>query len=130
MGSPPKNRSLLFSEKNLRHISGGLRSYVLFELSRRFQEPSFFESQKSIDRCTFDRREIAEVAVELGRNNAAHELLIAAAEQGDTDAMSDLVERYGCTCLPGRYRVELLPDLIDHRVLMSADAYRNRKSHF
>lgn len=68
---------------------------ALFELSRRFQEPGFFESQKTIDTCTFDRREIAEVAVELGRDDAAHALLIAAAEQGDIDAMSDLVERYG-----------------------------------
>jgi hypothetical protein len=68
---------------------------ALFELSRRFQEPGFFESQKTIDNCTFGRREIAEVAVELGRNDAAHALLIALAEQGDIDAMSDLVERYG-----------------------------------
>jgi TPR repeat protein len=68
---------------------------ALFELSRRFQEPGFFERQITIDNCTFDRREIAEIAAELGRDDAAHALLIAAAEQGDIDAMSDLVELYG-----------------------------------
>lgn len=68
---------------------------ALFELSRRFQEQGFFESQKAIDSCSFGRREIAEVAAQFGRKDAARVLLVAAAEQGDIDAMSDFIDKHG-----------------------------------
>lgn len=82
-------------EAHLRTAAGLGLPDALFELSRRFQEPGFFESQKAIDSCTFGRREIAEVAAQSGRKEAARDLLVAAAEQGDIDAISNFIENHG-----------------------------------
>jgi hypothetical protein len=68
------------------------QQYALLDLAEQFDEPAFFEQEKSpVDT---DPIVIADIAERLGRHADARSWLVAAAEAGDTDAIRRLIEDY------------------------------------
>lgn len=63
-----------------------------FDLARQFGDPTFFQS--GLEEIDLPPSWIAEVAEDIGLDDAAHRWLTIAARTGDVDAMRSLIETY------------------------------------
>lgn len=106
--------TLVHSEHYEHHLraAGALGHEVaLLELAERFGDPSFFERRNSYS-SRIDAVHVAGVAEHLGRFKDARQWLAIAAQQGDTEAMRELIESYDRSdmqqCWSWFYLAELL----------------------
>lgn len=84
------------SEKYEHHLRAAGRldhETALLELAERFGDPAFFERPGDFS-TSIDAAHAADVAEHLGRRKDAWRWRTAAAQQGDTEAMRELIEGY------------------------------------
>lgn len=84
------------SEKYEHHLraAGALdHEAALLEMSERFADPAFFDRQGDFS-ASIDAAHAADVAEHLGRRKDAWRWRTIAAQQGDTEAMRELIEGY------------------------------------
>lgn len=94
-------------------------SDALVDLARHFEDATVFDAK--IDLSNQNPREMAELAVELGRDDQAKHWLTIAAEFGDTSAMRELIEGYDTADLQRCWMWQHLAAL--HGVDLTQDDY-------
>jgi len=107
-------------EHHLRAAGALDHEAALLEMAERFGDPAFFERTTDFS-ASIEAAHAADVAEHLGRGKDAWHWRTIAAQQGDTEAMRDLIEGYDRLNLPQCWTWFYLAELLGAD--LSADEY-------